>query len=168
MAVAALALTAGCGGGSGDPATPGARTTLVPSTPPAPSPAERSAEVVTNDGARLRITLAVGGASVAGQAEACATGSPVAPATVPVTLTVVNLGDRTAPLPPLRLETTAAGGAEERTLVRAGAGECSPFPRVAPLGPAQMAVFTGSTPAGGGRIEVRISETDFVLTVSRP
>ena len=82
MAVAALTLTAGCGGGSGDPATPGAQTALVPSTAPAPSPAERSAEVVTNDGARLRITLAVGGAPVAGRAEACATGSPVAPATV--------------------------------------------------------------------------------------
>ncbi len=167
MAVATLALAAGCGGDSGDPATPGAQTTLVPSTAP-PLRAERSAEVVTNDGARLRITLAVGGAPVAGQAEACATGSPVAPATVPVTLTVVNLGDRTAPFPPLRLETTAAGGVEERTLVRAGAGECSPFPRVAPLGPGQTAVFTGSTPAGGGRIEVRISETDFVLPVTRP
>ena len=163
-AVIALALAAGCGEGDDDRQMGPGQTAPAP---PSTVPAGRSAEVVTNDGARLRITLAVGGSPVDVRSERCAAEAQAGQAWLPVTLTVVNLGDRTAPFPPVRLETTAGDGAPQRTLVRESAGECSPAPRAAPLGPGQSAVFTGSTPAGAGQIAVRISETDFMLTVPR-
>lgn len=85
--------------------------------------------------------------------------------------------DRSAPFPPVRIEMAAtSGGAPARVLVLDGAGACTFNPRIPSLGPGASAVFNGTSPAidhaaatgSVGRIEVKVSETAFSLTVPVP
>jgi len=134
-------------------------------------------ELTTSDGYRYGVTVVVEKGS--------ATGSPDCPATavagkvfLPVTLTVVNRSaDRAVPLPPLRIEMTAAPGTKPaQVLVRDPSGACTFTPKVPQIAPGASAVFRGSTPAidegaaagTAGRIQVSVSENSFSLVSPVP
>lgn len=137
-----------------------------------------TSELTTADGYRYRISLVVNPPSATGRAGECPGPATPGKSYLPVTLTVANAAtDRSAPFPPVRIEmATSSGGAPARVLVLDGAGTCTFSPRIPSLGPGGSAVFNGTSPAidqaaatgSAGRIEVKVSETTFSLTVPVP
>jgi hypothetical protein len=178
------ALLGACGE---DPADQGVAAGQVTSTTTAASPVTTTAaaaarnvtsELTTADGYRYRISLVVNGPSATGRAGECPGTATPGKSYLPVTLTVANAAtDRSAPFPPVRIEmATTSGAAPARVLVLDGSGACTFSPRIPSLGPGGSAVFNGTSPAidqaaatgSAGKIEVKVSETTFSLTVPVP
>lgn len=134
-------------------------------------------ELVTTDGYRYKVTVAVGPPSATGGPE-CPRPAVSGRSFLPVTVIVANAaGDRSAPFPPLRIELTrGADSKPAQVLVRDPSGSCTFTPRVPSLAPSASVVFNGSSPAidqaaspgSAGRIEVNVSESRFTLAAPVP
>lgn len=180
MLVAAL-LTGGLLAACGDD-TPGesgqAVTTTTAATSTTVAGRSHTAELTTTDGYRYDITVDVGAPSPTGAPDDC----PATPAPgrvhLPVTLTVANASaDRPAPFPPVRVEMASAPGTRPgHVMLRDTSGTCTFAPRVPSIGAGSSVVFEGTSPAidagaapgSAGRIEVKVSETQFTLAAPVP
>jgi hypothetical protein len=88
---------------------------------------------------------------------------------------VANLApDRPAPFPPLRVELATAPGTRPGQVMvtdQAG-GACTFAPRMPSIAPGATVSFRGTTPpveeGGGGRVEVKVSESSFTLAAPLP
>ena len=137
-----------------------------------------TAELTTTDGYRYRITVLLGARSATGAPEECPGPATAGRIYLPVTLTVANVAtDRPAPFPPIRVEmTTAAGARPAQVMVKDTSGACTFSPRVPSIGPGASVVFKGTSPAideaaaagTAGRIEVKVSESNFSLAAPVP
>jgi hypothetical protein len=134
-----------------------------------------ASELTTTDGHRYQVTLVLGDRTATGAADQCPTPATPGRYVVPVTLTVANLAaDRPAPFPPLRVELATAPGTRPGQVMvtdQAG-GACTFAPRMPSIAPGATVSFRGTTPpveeGGGGRVEVKVSESSFTLAAPLP
>ncbi len=180
MALALAVVLAACGSDQdptlGGNQAPGTSVTTAAATTTTTGPRIFTGEATSGDGHRYRVTVEVGERLTAPQAaELCGANPGAGASSLAVTLTVANIGERTAPSPPLRLELVVAGG-REPVQVRDAAGACTFTPRVSHIDPGASVVYRGSTPPIGadaapgaaGRVEVSMSESRFTLVAPVP
>jgi hypothetical protein len=182
--VAAGVVLAGCGSDAPTVAATGQATSTTTAaaatTPTTLAGRSYAGELVTTDGYRYRVTVALGAKSAAGGTD-CPGAAAAGKAFVPVTLIVANeAADKPAPFPPLRVEmfppTAPAGTKPAQVLLRDPTGACTFTPRVASIGPSGSVVFNGNSPAidgtagvgSAGRIQVSVSESTFTVVAPVP